>query len=41
MGITLQEAGVRMVVAGEGHSIGMGCCDGMVVSKDSVRMKLV
>lgn len=41
MRITLQESGVRMMVAGEGHSIGMGCCDEMVVSKDSVRMKLI
>lgn len=41
MRITLQEAGVRMMVAGEGHSIGMGRCDGMLVSNYSVRMKLV
>lgn len=30
MRITLQEPGVRTAMVGEGNSVRMGCCDGMV-----------
>lgn len=30
MRVMLQQAVIRRVVVGEGHSVGMGCCDTMI-----------